>query len=273
MSFLMASASRSNRDGDQSHAAMSRTGWVLRPALWFTAASILTTILHEFAHVCTAFALGVRSTLFNYHGIIDATPAQAATNLPAVIRVAGPAACLVFGFFAWLGYRRAQGSPSELPLLYFSVFGVGTFFGNLMSASFVGDFSTVSEALHLPMTIRYMLTAIGAIGLAGVHFAAGRLLARWVPSRVGRSCGMLGVIAFPVVLGTAVVVLINWPMPAASVSARTAEASFWLFAGMGALSTKAPHRVHDGLRWVDGVVILLAALVVRLMVRGIPFVP
>jgi hypothetical protein len=34
--------------------------------VWFAAASMWTTILHELAHVCAAFALGVRSTLFNY---------------------------------------------------------------------------------------------------------------------------------------------------------------------------------------------------------------
>jgi O-antigen/teichoic acid export membrane protein len=45
-----------------------------------------------------------------------------------------------------------------LPLLYLSVFGVGTFFGNLMSTSFVGDFSAAAIALSLPMTVRYAIS-------------------------------------------------------------------------------------------------------------------
>ena len=53
--------------------------WTVRPVVWFAAGSILTTILHELAHVSTAFALGVRSTLFNYSGSVDLTPAQAAS--------------------------------------------------------------------------------------------------------------------------------------------------------------------------------------------------
>jgi hypothetical protein len=124
--------------------------WGLRPIVWFAAASMVTTILHELAHACAAFALGVRSTLFNYSADLDLTPAQAATNLPALIRVAGPVFCLGFGMLSWLAFRRLRGSAAEVPLLYLSVFGIGTFFGNLMSTSFVGDFSAAAVALRLP---------------------------------------------------------------------------------------------------------------------------
>ena len=86
---------------------------------------------------------------------------------------------------------------------------------------------------------------------------------------------MIGIIALPVVLGTAAVILVNWPMPEAFVYARVAEASFWLFAAMGALFGQKtfPERRELGLRWADGAVILLTVLTVRAMVRGIRFVP
>ena len=87
---------------------------------------------------------------------------------------------------------------------------------------------------------------------------------------------MVGIIALPVVLGTAAVILVNQPMPGAYVGARVAEASFWLFAALGALVTKRDSQKGRGslaLGWADGAVTLLAVLVVRLMVRGIPFVP
>ncbi len=250
--------------------------WVLRPIIWFAAASMATTILHELAHVLTAFALGVRSTLYSYSGDLDLTPAQAATNLPALIRVAGPAFCLALGVLAWILYRRARGSAAALPLLYFAVFGIGTFCGNLMSAAFVGDFSAIAVALGLPMAVRYAIAVAGALSVAGLHFWGGRELIQWVPARVGRVAGMLGIVALPVVLGMAAVILVNQPMPQASVSARVAEAAVWLFAAVGALVARRPAQNERGslaLRWADGAALLLAVLVVRLTVPGIPFVP
>jgi hypothetical protein len=249
---------------------------MLRPIVWFAAASMWTTILHELAHACAAFVLGVPSTLFNYSADLDMTPAQAASHLPVLIRLAGPVFCLVFGVFCWLGFRRTRGSAAALPLLYFSVFGLGTFFGNLMSTSFVGDFSSAAVALHLAMPVRYAVSAIGALSVAAIHFWGGRELVRMVPAYVGAMAGMLAVVAVPVVLGTAAVILVNQPMPAASMSARIAEAAFWLFAAIGALLAGRESRSNRGgleLRWADGAAAILAVLVVRLMVRGIPFVP
>lgn len=237
---------------------------------------MVTTILHELTHACVAYAVGVRSTLFNYSVDLDLTHAQAASYERTLIGVAGPVFCLAFGMAAWLAFRRARGTAGELPMLYLSVFGVSTFFGNLMSTAFVGDFSAAAIALRLPMTLRYAISLIGALSVAAVHFWAGRELAGWVPAKVGRLVGMLGIIALPGVLGTAGVILVNLPMPPASVAAHVAEASFWVFAAIGALVTRRPShsgREHLGLRWTDGAVLLLAVLAVRLMVRGIPFVP
>src|SRR6185436_7181198 len=112
---------------------------------------------------------------------------------------AGPIGCLAYGAIAWLAFRRARGSAAELPLLYLAVFGVGTFFGNLMSASFVGDFSAAAIALGLPMSVRYGISAIGAVAVAAVHFWGGRELAQRVPGNVGRWIGTLGIILLPVV--------------------------------------------------------------------------
>jgi len=250
--------------------------WVLRPLVWFATASMATTILHELAHASASFALGVRSTLFNYSADLALTPAQAATNLPAIIQVAGPAFCLAWGALAWILYRRARGSVADLPLLYLAVFGIGTFCGNLMSAAFVGDFSAIAVALGLPMAVRYAIAVVGALSVAALHFWAGCELVRWIPARVGRTAGMLGIVALPVVIGTGAVILVNQPMPSASVNARVVEAAVWLFAAVGALVARRPAQSERGsldLRWADGAAILLAILVVRLTVRGIPFVP
>ncbi len=97
-----------------------------------------------------------------------------------------------------------------------------------------------------------------------------------MPAHVGRVVGTLGIIALPVVLGTAAVILVNQPMPGASMSARAAEGSFWLFAAIGALMTRkhSPNMLGTfDLRWADCVAAVFMVVVVRLMVPGIPFVP
>jgi hypothetical protein len=177
-----------SRAADQTWSAHSRA-WVLRATVWFAAASMLTTILHELAHATTAFALGVRSTLFNYSVDLDFTDLQRNSNLPAIIGVAGPTFCLAFGIVSWWVFRRDRGSAAELPLLYLSAFGVATFFGNMMSTSSVGDFSRVAVDLRLPMAVRYGGTAIGALVVAGIQFWLGRHLVHWVPADVGRLAG------------------------------------------------------------------------------------
>lgn len=250
--------------------------WVLRATVWFTTASILTTILHESAHAVTAFALGVRSTLFSYFVDLDFTEPQMNSGLPAIIGLAGPTFCLAFGIVSWSAFRGARGSAAELPWLYLSAFGVSTFFGNMMSMSFVGDFSRVAVDLHLPMAVRYGGTAIGALVLARIQFWLGRQLVQWVPAPLGRVAGILGIVVLPTVLGTAAVILVNQPMPGAFVGARVGEASFSLFAVVGALMTGRDSVNGSGplrLRWADGLAVVLVVTMVRLTVGGIPFVP
>lgn len=243
--------------------------------MWFATGSILITILHELAHVSMAFVLGVRSTLFNYSGVVHFTPAQAASSLPVIIRVAGPLFCLAAGVSCWLAFRRARDSAAGLPLLYLSVFGIGTFFGNLMSTSLVGDFSSAAAALEAPLPLRYAISAAGALGLVGIHVWGGRELVRWVPAGVGRIAGTLGIVALPVVLGTAAVILVSLPMANTTISARIGEAAFWLFAAFGAAAARQSGKAKGPLapRWSDAAVALVAGLLVRVMVRGIPFTP
>jgi hypothetical protein len=246
--------------------------WILRPTLWFATASMATTIFHELVHALVAYLLGVRSTLNNYSVDLHPTATQAVSSFPAIIGIAGPTLCLVLGIVAWVLFRRARGTAAELPLLFFTLFGIGTFFGNLMSASFVGDFSRAATALHLPMGARHSLSLAGAAGTAAIHFWGGRALTRWVPSTMGRIAGTIGIVVVPVVLGTALVLLAN--APSVSVAVRSAEAGFWAFAAVGALMAY-PHGGGEPIKldWVDGAAALLATLIVRLLMRGVPFVP
>ncbi len=191
--------------------------------------------------------------------------------------IAGPTVSLLVGVVCWFIYRRVKNSAIGLPLLYLTAFGVTNFFGNLMSASFVGDFSSAAIVLGLSPTARYAASFTGAVALAAVLFATGRELRQWTP-QVGRIAVLLGGIVAPTLIGTAGVIVLNQPTPMgpAFVTARVGEASFWIFAALGALVGREYQRVGGGclrIRWTDVVAAIVATLAVRTMAHGILLTP
>src|ERR1043165_418466 len=172
-SWSIKSSRSSVRDGDA--LALSKwKAWALRPILLFSATYTIVGILHELTHALTAYALRIPSTLFPYAVNLD--PAHGTLNQRALIGVAGPLLCLAIGLVSCGAYLRARNSRWGLPLLYVTMFGVGTFLGNLMSAAFVGDFSRLALALQLPMAARYSVSAVGMLLLCGLSFLVGREL-------------------------------------------------------------------------------------------------
>jgi len=250
--------------------------WILRAALWFSTAYTLVIIVHEAAHALTAVALGVPSTLFNFW--VNHDFSRTTLHTRAAVGIAGPTAGLVLGLVCLAIYRRRTWSAAGLPLLYLTVFGLGNFFGNLMSAAFLGDFSSAAVMLGLSPAARTVASVAGVVSLAVITFLAGRELWSWVPPGVHRFVGVAGIVALPLVMGTAVIVAINQPTPfglSAFASARAGEGAFWLFAAIGSWlvrstpADRAPLRLH----WVDGMAALLVLVAVRAMARGIPMVP
>jgi len=165
----------------------------------------------------------------------------------------------------------------DWPLLYLAAFGVMGFFGNLMSAAFVGDFSAAAVRLNLPPMVRYAASATGAVAMAAVMFATGRELRRRMPGS-GRMTAVLGGIVVPAVVGTAIIIVINQPtlFGPAFATARAAEASFWLFAVFGAVIGRPDQTVESvrlALRWIDVVAAAAAVLVVRAAAQGILLTP
>ncbi|MBC8031215.1 MAG: hypothetical protein H7Z16_13955 [Pyrinomonadaceae bacterium] len=248
--------------------------WVLRLIVLYASAYTIIGILHEWAHALTAYALGVPSTLFHLYAQINR--GVGTLNERAVIRAAGPLFCLGVGLVCWFAYRKAKGSRAELLLLYLAWFGIATFFGNLTSTPFVGDFSSLALAFELSMPVRYGAGVFGLLLLCGLSFLMGMELRKWVPANVGRARAMIGVVAIPVIVGTALCLLIYLPMPLDFASARAGESAFWIFGAVGALISRkqpAESRRHSGLGWTDFAILLAAAGVLRLMVAGIVFEP
>jgi len=248
--------------------------WGLRPIVLFVAVYVIAGILHEFTHAVTAYALRIPSTLFHFGVNLDR--AYGTLYQLAVIGVAGPLFSLSLGLVSWSLYLRARDSRLGLPLLYGVMFGVGTFFGNLMSSAFVGDFSRLALALQLSMPTRYIVSVVGMVLLCGVSFLVGMELCRWAPVGVSAAKAMIGMVALPAIVGTAILILIFLPMPSAFAYGRIAESLFWLPGAVGALVKRKPLTTTNrnlALGWEDIVLLLAAAFVTRLMVGGITFAP
>jgi hypothetical protein len=248
---------------------MTRADWIFRPILWFTTAWTIQVILHEASHALMAFALGVPTTLYQYW--VDWPPGSATPAQEAVIRAWGPIFSLIAGLAFWLLYRTKSQTAAGLPLVYLAAFGGAMFFGNLMSAAFVGDFSGVSRYFALSMPVRYGLSALGAAGTAGVMFWLGRQLRPWIPDKAGRVFGVIAIVVVPVVAATALIILINQPVPAGLnfTTARIVEQSFQIFAVIGAATGVKPSSAGRSfrLRWVDGTIFIAAVLIVRIMAQ------
>lgn len=243
-----------------------------RSTLWFATAYTAVIIVHECAHGLVAAALGLDATLFHFWVNIDRNNIATAWQR-AAFGVAGPVSSLGVGVSAWLFYRGWRRAVAAAPLLLLTACGVSNFFGNLMSAAFIGDFSNVAGWLGLPMLVRYVMSALGAIAVAWVLFVSGRELRRWMPATWSRPTAALVGIVLPVALGTALVILINQPVAIPGFAAsRAGEGVMWLFAAAGA--ALAPTPPADAgiakISWLDAGTAVTVVAIVRLLVRGIP---
>jgi len=244
-----------------------------RRVLWYALAYTIVIIVHEAAHAATARAFGLEPTL--YHFWVDFDGDKATAWQRAAIGLAGPVSSLAVGVAAWVACcGSAPGSLGAMPLLFLAACGVSNFFGNMMSAAFVGDFSNAANWLGLPMAVRYALSAAGAVVTASVLFVAGRALARSSSGDSNRSSRIaLETVVLPVIIGTAIIIVINQPTPIPGfAAARAGEAAFWVF-GIAGIFTAPPSAAVNSrqrLVWSDGALAVLVLAVVRIMALGIP---
>src|SRR5215510_1091019 len=252
-----------------------RTEWYFRPVIVLATAYIIITVIHESTHALTAYGLNVPFTL--YHFAVNLTRDRGTLTERAAIGVAGPLCALLAGLICWFFYRRARGSRPELLLLYLTTFGVGTFFGNLISTTFVGDFvgdfSRAAVALRLPTAARYAVSLIGLLSLGGLMFAVGWELRRLSPTGSTRSRAMILMVVLPAVIGVAIVTLASLPMPSTLILGRLTEILFWVFGAAGLLMSRSipsgGRNLHVG--WTDVVLLAAALIAVRVLAVGISF--
>jgi hypothetical protein len=243
----------------------------LRTTVLFFTAYALNTTAHEFAHALTAYSLGLRSTLFHYYTNVDFTSTEPSPRV--LVAIAGPVFSLMFGLVCWLVYRKTRFKPAKLPWLYLAILGISIFLGNLFAASFAGDFGTAATILNVDPSIRLVVTILGLALTCAFMYAMGQELMQWSPPGSSRTGAMTYMIAWPALLGTALVILAFLPLPAQFIAGWMATSLFWLFAAWGASLASGTGGGDPQTRPVEYLAAAAALAVVRILVAGVSLAP
>ena len=248
----------------------------LRLVLAFFSAYGLNIALHECAHALMAYFLGLPSTLFHFYVHIDY--ASGGIRARVLCAIAGPLFSLGLGVALWVLYRRFQARPEGLLFLYFSIVGTSIFLGNLFSTSLVeGDFGVAATQLNLPAHARFAMTLAGGVSIAGFLYRMGQELLTCTSPERNPLHTVIKVIVWPVVVGTALVIIACLPMPEAFIQDWIVSSLFWLFAAVGVVvAQKRAGTAKDRdfpLQAIDPAVAVGALLVVRVLARGIHLAP
>lgn len=188
----------------------------LAAALHYTAAFLLTTLVHELGHALVSKQLGGQPMLYNAH------VENLAQHLPATtevaIALAGPLVSLVqgIGFLGW-AWRRGSGDAA-LWRLYLGLFGLINFMGYLLIGPLVpyGDIGQVEAIWQLPIWASVTVAVLAGIGL---HWGVSRsapLFLDFGPGSLARPLRgrlMQGLIAVPWLLGSLLITALSWPWP------------------------------------------------------------
>jgi hypothetical protein len=198
--------------------APSTWGVAFRPTLLFVTAYALNITPHEAVHAVTSYLLGFNSTLFQMW--VNPDPASATSRQLATIAAAGPVFSLTVGVTCWLLYQRwFRRRPSALMFLMLAMVGVYSFLGPLAGAALGGDFSLAFKFLDVPKPVGYAVSSMGFVLLPCFMFFMGRKLVGWGPSNFGRAKAVACTTVAPWLIGTALILLVYWPLPSFMVGA------------------------------------------------------
>jgi hypothetical protein len=257
--------------GHQEANAPNAWGVACRPTLLFVAAYALNITPHEAVHALTSYLLGFSATLFPMW--VNPDPARATARQLATIAAAGPVFSLAVGVTCWLLYQRRFGRrPSALMFLMLAIVGVYSFLGPLAGSALGGDFNLAFAFLDVPKAVRYAASGVGSMLLPYFMFFMGRKLVGWAPSNSGRAKAVGCTTFAPWVIGTALILLIYWPLPSFLIGSTLGGSVFWLFAVMGAtfeFSTARPAETISSFTGWDLMITLVAVTMVRLLANGV----
>jgi hypothetical protein len=267
VTIFLAEAPGRNQDAN----APKAWGVACRPTLLFVAAYALNVTPHEAVHALTSYFLGFSSMLFPMWVNPDA--ARATSRQLAAVAAAGPVFSLAVGVTCWLLYqRRFRRRPSALMFLMLAMVGVYSFLGPLTGSALGGDFNRAFTFLDVSKAVRYAASAAGFVLLPYFMFFMGRKLVGWAPRNSGRAKAVGCTTFAPWVIGTALILLVYWPLPSFLIGSTLGGSVFWLFAVLGAtfeFSTPRPAETISSFTGWDLTITLVAVTMVRLLVNGV----
>ena len=246
-------------------------GIAVRPTLLFVVAFALNMTPHEAVHALVAYLLGFSSTLFQMWVNPDAasaTPVQL-----ALIAAAGPFFSLTVGLISWLLYKKVyKWKPPGLFFLMMAMVGIYSFLGPVAGAAFGGDFNLALTFLGISRIVQVVASATGLVLLSLFMFFIGRELSWWAPLSFGRAKNIVSTTLAPWLVGTALILLVYWPLPRFLVGSTIFSSVFWVFAVLGATfgfsRTRTAHPTPS-LTGPDLIVTVAALTMVRVLVHGI----
>ena len=95
---------------------------------------------------------------------------------------------------------------------------------------------------------------------------------RWVPREFGRAKAIVCATVAPWLVGTALLLLIYWPLPRFLIGSTVAGSAFWVFAVVGAalgFSSRRPGEILSSFTRPDIILTIAALTMVRLLANGI----
>ena len=246
-------------------------GVACRPTLLFVVAFALNVTPHEVVHATASYLLGFNSTLFQLW--VNPDSAEATSRQLAIIAVSGPLFSLAVGVVCWVLYqRRFRAGPSGLAFLMLAMVGIYSFLGPLAGAALGGDFHIAFTFPNISAALGYLASATGLVLLPTFMYFMGRELLRWAPRDFGRAKAVACTTLAPWLIGTSLLLLVYWPLPAFLISSTLGGSVFWAFAVLGAalgFPTKRPVEAIPSFTRADLVLTIAALAMVRLLVNGI----
>jgi hypothetical protein len=246
-------------------------GVACRPTLLFVAAYALSITPHEAVHALTSYLLGFNSTLFQMW--VNPDRASATPRQLAIVAAAGPAFSLAVGATCWLLYQRSfRRTPAALTFLLLAMVGVYSFLGPLAGSALGGDFNLAFTFLDVPKPVLYLSSAMGFVLLPCFMFFIGGKLVGWAPRNFSRAKAVACTTVAPCLIGTALILLLYWPLPSFLIGSTLVGSVFWLFAVIGAIfkfSIPRPVEAISSFNGWDFMVTLVAVTLVRLLVNGV----
>jgi hypothetical protein len=150
--------------------------------------------------------------------------------------------------------------------------GIYSFLGPLAGSAMGGDFNLAFNFLDVSKAVRYAASAAGFVLLPCFMFFIGRELVGWTPSNFARVKAVGCTTVAPWLVGTALILLVYWPLPLFMIRSSLGGSVFWLFGVIGAtvaFSSPRPAEAISSLTSWDFVITLAAVVMVRLMVHGV----